>query len=1059
MLSANLQSILDDRGIADDVFVQMGLRHFDQAHQSLLSIAASGVPLDLLEDIVTQLVDQLPKTADADLALRNLERFIVSSRSPMSFAALIVRDPTALSSLLEIFSFSVTLSELLIREPESFDLIRLTDGQPIAKETLLQELRCELDMSSGKRSVKNLLRNFKHREVLRIAYGDLVRKFDVERTTQQLAILADVLCTVGFEYCVRSVAQKQQKSRAGSSQSESLDWESLPMALVSGEAWGTHSFDYGENIQLTVLVRTPHSAPQRELELASKVVAELEEILSELNELGRCYQIDFETRPSGGASKALSLGEAIKYFDQNASAHDRLSFTRLRFLCGQQDICDQYLSSLRALTFRSYFGSNDMAELRALKRGISIKSPAEAEFRNVRKSPGGLHDLEFTVGYLQLLVGKKIPAIQSGNFMSVLFELEKNGVVTQQEYSLLKDHYALLKMLSLRLQVLGNSSSDLIPSQEAAWSRLQHHVIEYLGLGDDFQLDAHLARIAEQNQNVLTHLLQGPDETTGIFEDLVLGAEVSREQVAAELTKLGFQRPVEAYKAILNMAREKHRFISSKRCRYFLSSIIDSLIEKIAKSTDPDETLNSLDLVSDSLGGKGTLWELCQMNDSCLDLCINLCSKAPYLTSLLRSNPGMLDELMDSLIHSRSETVDEFTRELDASCRASQDILPVVLAFKNSKHLQIGVSQLVKDRPVVEVHRALAAVAECCIWKVTRNEYAKLVEKHGAPGITENEEPVPFALVLGGRFGAAEPNYHSTASIWICFQQDGVTLATAGQRKISNQQFFGLLATRVGKLLSQNSVYGRLYELEKLPPMFGDATTTAVSIASFENLFSKRNDPVTAMYLNQCRPKSELPELERSVQELLHRSIDNCAMNQDSWQQTWEQRLGLESNASPHNIKRGLGGTLDIELMARFLLIAKHSQSDLCSQRDEQLHTVDALKSLMATQVISSQEGERLIKNFEWLKSIELGLRLLNLPRRHALPVDHHSEDTEDGQIDHLDQGNLESTNSQDLRIHQNRLVALLGYDRFDALCSDVENLQQENRETVLKIMEHSFPV
>ena len=62
----------------------------------------------------------------------------------------------------------------------------------------------------------------------------------------------------------------------------------------------------------------------------------------------------------------------------------------------------------------------------------------------------------------------------------------------------------------------------------------------------------------------------------------------------------------------------------------------------IAQTPDPDSTLVNLANVSDSLGGKGVLWELFSFNPPTLRLYVELCSSSPFLSEILTSNPGMI---------------------------------------------------------------------------------------------------------------------------------------------------------------------------------------------------------------------------------------------------------------------------------------------------------------------------------------------------------------------------------------------------------------------------------
>ena len=82
-------------------------------------MATQGVTLDLLARIGDQFAAAAPGLADPDMALNNLERFIAASRNPLATAALFERDPEALPNLLQIFSTSQYLSDLLVVDREA----------------------------------------------------------------------------------------------------------------------------------------------------------------------------------------------------------------------------------------------------------------------------------------------------------------------------------------------------------------------------------------------------------------------------------------------------------------------------------------------------------------------------------------------------------------------------------------------------------------------------------------------------------------------------------------------------------------------------------------------------------------------------------------------------------------------------------------------------------------------------------------------------------------------------------------------------------------------------
>ncbi len=84
------------------------------------------------------------------MALNNLDRFVAAARNPLSLATLFERDREALPILLQIFATSQHLSDVLIMDSESYDLLRITEGQPVAREPLVNEFRADV-LRAGRR--------------------------------------------------------------------------------------------------------------------------------------------------------------------------------------------------------------------------------------------------------------------------------------------------------------------------------------------------------------------------------------------------------------------------------------------------------------------------------------------------------------------------------------------------------------------------------------------------------------------------------------------------------------------------------------------------------------------------------------------------------------------------------------------------------------------------------------------------------------------------------------------------------------------------------------------
>ena len=88
--------LLDHPAEAEEWLREWGLENIPRAHCNLVAMAEGGITLDLLGVIATQLSQILPRLSDPDMALNNLERFVLSTRSPLALGGLFERDREAL---------------------------------------------------------------------------------------------------------------------------------------------------------------------------------------------------------------------------------------------------------------------------------------------------------------------------------------------------------------------------------------------------------------------------------------------------------------------------------------------------------------------------------------------------------------------------------------------------------------------------------------------------------------------------------------------------------------------------------------------------------------------------------------------------------------------------------------------------------------------------------------------------------------------------------------------------------------------------------------------------
>ncbi len=967
----------------------------ERGQANLVRIATQGVPLDLLTVICGQLEATLPRLSDPDMALNNLERFIQATRNPLAMSALFERDPETLPTLLEIFSTSQYLSDLLIRDPESYDILRMTDGAPVAREAVVAELINEVDTSPDEPAVMAALRRFKHRETLRIAYGDIVHDHSLETVTRQISYLADAI----VEAAVQAAGRK-----AGSTRGTPLTASGQPArftVLALGKLGGAE-LNYSSDIDLVLLYdedgRTDGQRSVTNAEFYDQLARQMIRLLTESTELGSPYRVDMRLRPMGSQGPLVqNLQSMLHYYDVSGRTWERQAFIKARPIAGNQELGQEFLQALQPWIYRRYLSLADITGIKALKRRIEKQALREdADQRNVKTGHGGIRDIEFVIQFLQLVNGGTLPEVRTGNTLEAIKRLEQNQCLTFQERQLLEENYCFLRKVEHRLQLMSDLQTHLLPDDPEALDKLAIRM-GFSSETDDPPRVAFLAELTgkgEVNHKILDHLLHDAfdDGTQTEAEiDLVNDPDPPRERIHEVLSAYPFQDIDAAYDNLMALATEKIRFLSTRRCRHFLAAIAPRLLEAIATTPNPDSTLVNLSQVSDSLGGKGVLWELFSFNPPSLNLYVRLCAACPYLSSTLTSNPGMIDELMDSLVLEHLPSLAMLERTLADLCRGAEDLDPILHSFKDAQHLRVGVRDILGKDAIEATHATLSDIAETCLKQITLYEFDRLTKKLGHPTIGHGPrtgQVCEMIILALGKLGGREPNYHSDLDVIFLYEADGSTVHARrnGQKSsTTNQHFFSELGQRIIKWANRMGPYGRLYEVDPRLRPTGRSGSLAVPIDEFRRYFAEGDaQHWERQALCKARVIFGSPEATTQAMSAVAEAAFGLSWRSEDARTIRDMRARLEETAGPRNLKRGRGGTVDVEFLTQMLQL-QHGTADPQVRKPG---TLEALAALHQRGYLSQEDFVTASAGYRHLRAVEARIRLMNAAGRHEMPED-----------------------------------------------------------------------
>ena len=1021
-----MRRLLEDPLAAAEWGRAAGLDDPHAASRSLVGLSVHGLTLDLLALLCTQLSHLLPHVSDPDRVLVAIERFICNIRSPLSTGTLFQRDPHALDILLKIFSASPYLAELVISDPEAWEQVRIGQGRPESSASLAATLTTEVAASTDPDATMRAIRRFKRRETLRIAYGDTVGGQRLETVVSQISLVADLIVQAAVRVAVTRLELLRGIPRGP-------DGQRATLAVLALGKLGGSELNYSSDIDLVCIYsadgKVEGPKPCSNQEFFERAVQEAVRLMAEPTDLGFAYRVDLRLRPHGVHGPAcLSLEATTQYYDQYGRTWERQAWVKARVVAGDESLGNRLLKELEPWVYRRWLSRADISGIKALKRRIEQHAIREGiQDADLKTGRGGIRDIEFTIQFLQLLNGGDTPRVRTANTLEAIRRLAETGGLTDQEREILERTYTFLRTVEHRLQILYDRQTHLIPTSPVEFARLAVRS----GYGREpeairrFQTD--LAEATDVNRRILDHLLHDafPDERAPEPEvDLVLDPEPSDACVHEVLSRHGFRDIPAAFCALVSLGEEQVRFLSTRRCRHFLAAIAPRLLAAIARTPDPDATLLNLGSVSDSLGGKGMLWELFSFHPASLDLTVRLCSSSPFLAKLLIRNPGMIDELLDSLVIQQLPSHESLESNLQELCKGAVEIGPILHAFKASQQLRVGVRDILGKLDASQTTAALTAIAVSVLQMIVSHEEAKLIVRLGEPmaGQGETVGLRAGAVVLAmGKCGGREMNYASDIDIVFLYDNDGISFPTRRSRRstesTTNAHFFSELSQRTLKVCNALTPQGRLYELDSRLRPSGRSGASAMGLDDFAKYFAA--DGPASVWERQSLVKARVvigsrAAATRAVQILASAAYDR-QWTADEVEAIRQMRFRMEQGARPSNLKRGPGGVVDIEFAVQVLQLVHGG-------REPGLRTPETLSGLLALRESGHLEDEPcafLEKSYRMLRAIEGRLRLLDAVDRHDFPADAEEQRT---------------------------LAHLLGYAHPDALVDDVQAITARTR-------------
>ncbi len=236
-------------------------------------------------------------------------------------------------------------------------------------------------------------------------------------------------------------------------------------------------------------------------------------------------------------------------------------------------------------------------------------------------------------------------------------------------------------------------------------------------------------------------------------------------------------------------------------------------------------------------------------------------------------------------------------------------------------------------------------------------------------------DEMPFAVIAMGKWGAQELNYYS--DIDVLFTHEPIV-----GRDTESRDAARALASRLIAVLSTPSFDGSPLQVDAGLRPEGAAGPLTRSLEGYRTYYDKWGEPWELQALLKARAGAGDPEIGSRFESMAGAIVWDRGLDVDALRSVRQIKAQVEERASPLDLKRARGGIRDIEFTVQLLqLVHGRFDTDLRVRA-----TLDAIAVLGEHGYVTTEEADRLMEAYTFLRDVEHRVQLWDLEQTHLLP-------------------------------------------------------------------------
>ena len=900
------------------------------------------------------------------------------------------------AELPRVVAASEFVASALIQDPAALAWLHEHD-EPAADRGAAQDYESRAASATTTAGAQLILREWRRRELLRIAWRDIAGRAPVTETLRDVSDLADA--------CLRaSVAAARRHLETPFGNARNAQGGEVPFIVVAMGKLGGRELNFSSDVDLVFLYaeggETDGAHPLDNSEYCNRLGREVIRLLDARTEQGIVFRVDMRLRPFGDSGAlAVSLAALEDYLQEHGRDWERYAWIKARAVVGIAAYAAAMQQFIRPFVYRRYLDFGVFDSLREMKALIAREVARQDREQHLKLGAGGIRELEFIVQSMQLVRGGSDGRLQNASLLEVLPLLADSKILSPPVVAQLEDAYRVLRKAENAVQMIRDEQTHSIPAASIDRARMCVN----MGMADwpttIERIETARGDVARQFEALV---FGGPQPPRGSGEgsldwlatdDANIGEELRAAQfpdaaVAQVATLLGAYRGAASYRRLDEGARRR------------VHVILGRLLRSAASYPAPAVVVQRVLRVIEAIGARSSYLALLKEQPPALHRLIDVCAISGFLARQIADFPLLLDELIDPNVFEEPPSRAGFVRELAARTERlpaddPERQVEALRQFQKVAVFCVAFADLSGRMPLMKVSDRLTDVAELIVERCMTLAWDQMTLAAGTPYCIDRggqRRAVKVAVAAYGKLGGLELGYGSDLDLVFLHDSSGEHQQTDGERPIDNAVFFLRLGQRMVHLLTMHSAAGRLYEVDMRLRPNGKGGFLMTGIDAFASYQRQEAWTWEHQALLRARAIAGDPALcarfEATRREVLCAAVHRDTLRADVAEMRLRMRRELSlGGPGKFDIKQDAGGIADIEFLVQYWVLASAARHpELLDHPDnirqlEGLARVGVLDAPTASWLTEAYIGYRTVLHHQ---SLEGGERVVDAAPHEA---------------------------------------------------------------------------